>query len=60
MWKLARIVSESVTLDTQSNFLPPEASIEGASVDTKADIWMLGCTVHPSPLLLLFFSQSLL
>ncbi|KIM40683.1 hypothetical protein M413DRAFT_72947 [Hebeloma cylindrosporum] len=42
----ARIVSENVTLDTQSNFLPPEASLEGASIGTKADIWMLGCTIY--------------
>ncbi|KIM40690.1 hypothetical protein M413DRAFT_166345 [Hebeloma cylindrosporum] len=42
----ARIVSENTMLDAQSNFLPPEASIEGASIDTKADIWMLGCTIY--------------
>ncbi|KIM40691.1 hypothetical protein M413DRAFT_73245 [Hebeloma cylindrosporum] len=42
----ARIVSENVILDSPSNILPPEASIEGASIDTKADIWMLGCTIY--------------
>ncbi|KAF8876992.1 kinase-like domain-containing protein [Gymnopilus junonius] len=42
----ARIQSENVPLDPSSTFLPPEASIEGAKIDTKADIWMLGCTIY--------------
>jgi len=42
----ARIIGENVALDAPSNLLPPEASADGAGVDTKADIWMLGCTIY--------------
>ncbi|KAF8876981.1 hypothetical protein CPB84DRAFT_1881078 [Gymnopilus junonius] len=42
----ARIQSENVPLDPSSTFFPPEASIDGAKVDTKADICMLGCTIY--------------
>ncbi|KAF8892323.1 kinase-like domain-containing protein [Gymnopilus junonius] len=42
----AQIQSDNVSLDPSSTFLPPEASIEGAKIDTKADIWMLGCTIY--------------
>ncbi|KAF8876993.1 kinase-like domain-containing protein [Gymnopilus junonius] len=42
----AQILSDNVSLDQSSTFLPPEASIDGAKIDMKADVWMLGCTIY--------------
>ncbi|KAF8881396.1 kinase-like domain-containing protein [Gymnopilus junonius] len=42
----ARIRSQNIPLDGPAAFLPPEASNASAKVNTKADIWMLGCTIY--------------
>ncbi|KAF8881398.1 kinase-like domain-containing protein [Gymnopilus junonius] len=42
----ARILSDNVPLDAPSAFLPPESSVNGAKINARADIWMLGCTIY--------------
>ncbi|KAF8962269.1 hypothetical protein BDZ97DRAFT_1119105 [Flammula alnicola] len=41
----SHIASEAVTLDAPHNLLPPDA-LQSGRINTKADIWMLGCTAY--------------